>query len=306
MAKSIHMLYKNIEAITTCVQHIRCDLVSVHGIPSDHFASIDMTMALNSLLEAKRIIKHVSVHGDNELSAHTIKFMKSIVDDVIWGVSSVQHHVDRDEHRFDSVTAAIFDSINELNEHIFCVDTVYSVSPVTHDIEVATKDSESGDKSGVDVSDLNANFELNESEKTIFDELVATLFERPAPKLKGRNWSASANPLLDNRLSGLVSRQRFRTKIDAMVEKPYHQPFLKTADGERVQIGVRAAKRRTHETRPVFGDTQPLLSGFPVLDYHTMMMDVLTAAVVTFLNDEESTVTVEDWHMFVENVNSKL
>lgn len=107
MAKSIHMLIKNIEVITTCVQHIRDDLVSVHGIPSDHCASVDMTMALNSLLEAKRIIEHISNNGDNELSAHKTKFMKSIIDDVIWGVSSVKRHVDRSEHRLDSVVAAL-------------------------------------------------------------------------------------------------------------------------------------------------------------------------------------------------------
>lgn len=159
MAKSIHMLNKNIEVITACVQHIRGDLVSVHGIPSDHFASVDMTMAFNALLEAKRVIKHISTNGDNELSAHTTKFMKSIIDDVIWGVSSVQHHVDRSEHRLDSVVAAIFDSINELNEHVFCIDTVYSVSPVTHDVEVTTQHSESVNNSDVDVSIMSSLLE---------------------------------------------------------------------------------------------------------------------------------------------------
>lgn len=119
MAKSIHMLNKNIKVITACVQHIRGDLVSVHGIPSNHSASVDMTTAFNALLEAKRVIKHISTSGDNELSAHTTKFMKSIINDVIWGVLSVQQHVDRDEHRLDIVIAAIYDSINELNENVF-------------------------------------------------------------------------------------------------------------------------------------------------------------------------------------------
>lgn len=119
MTKSIRILDKNIEEITACVQLIRGDLVSVHGIPSNHSASVDMTMAFNALLEAKRVIKHISTSGDNELSVHMTKFMKSIINDVIWGVLSVQQHIDRGEHRLDIVFAAIYASINELNENVF-------------------------------------------------------------------------------------------------------------------------------------------------------------------------------------------
>lgn len=120
MAKSIYMLYKNIEVILAYVQRIRGDLVCVHGIPSDHFVSIDMTLALNSLLEAKRIIKHIGTYGD-EISDHTINFMRSVIDDVNVGILSVQRHFDRDKHHCDYPTSKILDSISELNEHIFCV-----------------------------------------------------------------------------------------------------------------------------------------------------------------------------------------
>lgn len=170
--------------------------------------------------------------------------------------------------------------------------------------KLTIKASETTNNKGIDVSNFDVTPRLSKSEQSIFDELVASLFKEQSVKPEQHVWPECGNPLQSEAISNLPSG--WLSKASTMIESPECQAFIKHMTGERKQVDEHDKTEKKDKTRLPFSVSESLPSGFSSSNYTKIMMDVLATTIVTSLKDEESTVTVEDWNDFVENVNSKL
>lgn len=130
---SRHIATKHFQVIRFLLDDIRLQMTRDLGLLSDNVYCQEAVVASNSTLEALRLLKD---YAEPDIRPHFVRHLSSIIDDVIWAVSSIQHHVDRDYYSLEYLIQEILMSVNELRDNLKIGVHRHYINSITHDIDV--------------------------------------------------------------------------------------------------------------------------------------------------------------------------